>query len=102
MKQMKTTILTIIFMFSCSSLFSADALIWGYFTDMNDNDLAGTVNGTSSFYQNSTSANGLYLLYLPAGTYAFTATSDGYKTETFEYVIENNETYNFDFTLEVE
>lgn len=104
MREMKKLALAVIVfaIFMGSSVFGADAMVWGYFTDMNDNDLFGTVIAECPYFWSDETADGWYRIYLPAGDYEFTATSKGYETQVTQLDVEDDETYILHFEFQPE
>lgn len=85
-----------------ANLSAAPALIWGYFTDVDQIMIDGVVDAESIGYQDDTAAGGSYMIYLPAGSYTLTASSNGYVTEEIPLVVEDDQTYQVDFALQPE
>jgi len=104
MKEMKKIVLAVVVLITLmgNSIFAADALVWGFLTDIGDNGIDGVVSAVSAGHQGSDFGIGSYMIYLPAGSYTLTTTSDGYVTETVELVVEDNKTYQVDFELQPE
>lgn len=101
LKKMVVTLIVLVTVMG-SSAFADLAIVWGYFTDINYNDLDGSVTAVSTEFQDSVSADGFYSIELPAGTYTFTASSTGHEDEVVQLVVEANQTYQLDFELKPE